>query len=80
MRGKVDIVEKENKTQIIITEIPFQVDKSVLIFQFASLVQNKRIEGIKDIRDESDKEGLRIAIDLQKGLFLKNTQFFIQIY
>jgi len=71
MRGKVDIVEKENKTQIIITEIPFQVDKSVLIFQFASLVQNKRIEGIKDIRDESDKEGLRIAIDLQKGAIPK---------
>ncbi len=71
MRGKVDIAEKENKTQIVITEIPFQVDKSVLISQFASLVQNKRIEGIKDIRDESDKEGLRIAIDLQKGVIPK---------
>jgi DNA gyrase subunit A len=67
MRGKVDIIEKDNKTQIIITEIPFQVDKSVLITNFANLVQTKRIEGIKDIRDESDKEGMRIAIDLQRG-------------
>lgn len=71
MRGRVDVVEKENKSQIIITEIPFQVDKSVLITQFATLVQNKRIEGIKDIRDESDKEGMRIAIDLQKGVIPK---------
>ena len=71
MRGKVDIAEKENKSQIIITEIPFQVDKSVLITQFATLVANKRIEGIKDIRDESDKEGMRIAIDLQKGVIPK---------
>lgn len=67
MRGKVDIIEKEGKgSQVIITEIPFQVDKSNLITQLANLVQNKRIDGIKDIRDESDKDGLRIAIDLQK--------------
>ncbi|MFA5013622.1 MAG: DNA gyrase subunit A [Candidatus Paceibacterota bacterium] len=68
MRGKVDIVEREGKgAQIIATEIPFQVDKSILINQLANLVQNKRIDGVKDIRDESDKDGLRIAIDLQKG-------------
>ncbi|MCK9578528.1 DNA gyrase subunit A [bacterium] len=68
MRGKVDIIEKEGKgSQIIINEIPFQVDKSSLITQLANLVQNKRIDGIKDIRDESDKDGMRIAIDLQKG-------------
>ena len=70
-RGKVDIIEKDNKTQIIITEIPFQVDKSVLITNFANLVQTKRIEGIKDIRDESDKDGMRIAIDLQRGAIPK---------
>lgn len=68
MRGKVDIIEKESKgSQIVITEIPFQVDKSNLITQLANLVQNKKIDGIKDIRDESDKDGLRIAIDLQRG-------------
>lgn len=68
MRGKVDIAEREGKgAQIIATEIPYQTDKSVLITQLANLVQNKKIDGIKDIRDESDKDGLRIAIDLQKG-------------
>lgn len=67
-RGKAEVVEGEKgKTQIIISEIPFQVKKSSLIEQFANLVSNKKIDGIKDIRDESDKEGLRIVIDLQKG-------------
>lgn len=68
-RGRVEVVEKEKGgSQLIITEIPFQVDKSALISHFATLVQNKKIEGVKDIRDESDKDGMRIAIDLQKGV------------
>lgn len=67
-RGKVDVIEKEKGYQLVITEIPYQVDKSALIIQMANLVQNKKMEGVKDIRDESDKEGLRIAIDLQKGV------------
>lgn len=73
VRGKADIVEKEKKdrTQIIITEIPFQTQKSSLIEQFAKLVQDKRIQGIKDIRDESDKEGMRIVIELQKDAYPK---------
>ncbi len=68
MRGKADVIEDEAKkrTQIIITEIPFQVNKSTLVEQFANLVQEKKIEGIRDIRDESDKDGIRIAFDLQK--------------
>jgi DNA gyrase subunit A len=68
MRGKVDIQEneKKNRTQIIITEIPYQVNKSTLVEQFAKLVQEKKIDGIKDIRDESDKDGLRIVFDLQQ--------------
>ncbi len=71
VRGKADIVEKEKKdrTQIIITEIPFQVQKSSLVEQFAKLVQDKKIQGIKDIRDESDKEGMRIVIDLQRDAY-----------
>ncbi|KKN91757.1 hypothetical protein LCGC14_0214250 [marine sediment metagenome] len=71
VRGKVDIVEQEksDKLQIVITEIPFQVQKSTLVEQFANLVQEKKIEGIRDIRDESDREGLRIVLDLQKGTF-----------
>lgn len=71
MRGKADILENEKSgyTKIIITEIPYQVVKSTLIEQFANLVQEKKIEGIKDIRDESDREGMRIVIDLQRGAY-----------
>ena len=66
-RGKVEVVESSNggRSQIVITEIPFQVQKSSLLEQFASLAQEKKIEGIKDIRDESDREGLRIVLDLK---------------
>ncbi|MBU4298979.1 DNA topoisomerase 4 subunit A, partial [Patescibacteria group bacterium] len=67
-RGKSEVVENEKtgKFQIIITEIPFQVQKSSLIEKFAELVQEKKIEGIKDIRDESDKDGMRIVVDLSR--------------
>jgi DNA gyrase subunit A len=70
-RGKADVQEHEktNRTRIIISEIPFQVQKSALIEQFAYLVQEKKVEGIKDIRDESDKDGMRIVIDLQKDAY-----------
>ena len=74
-RGKAEIVEPPTTSprsvggQIIITEIPYQVSKSTLLEQFANLVQEKKIEGIKDIRDESDKEGMRIVIDLQREAF-----------
>ncbi|MFH1643537.1 MAG: DNA gyrase subunit A, partial [Patescibacteria group bacterium] len=69
VRGKAEIVDskKTKLSQIIITEIPYQVQKSTLVERFAELVQDKKIKGIKDIRDESDKDGMRIAIDLQKG-------------
>ena len=71
VRGKAEISEKEktDRTRIIISEIPYQVLKSTLVEQFARLVQEKKIEGIKDIRDESDREGLRIVIDLQKDAY-----------
>jgi len=69
-RGKVEILEGETgKTQILITEIPFQAQKSSLIEQLAKLVQEKKIQGIRDIRDESDKEGLRIVIDLSREAY-----------
>ncbi|XOB41433.1 MAG: DNA gyrase subunit A [Candidatus Nealsonbacteria bacterium] len=68
-RGKAEIVEsKKERLQILITEIPFQVQKSNLLEQLAKLVSEKRIEGIKDIRDESDKEGMRIVIELQRDV------------
>jgi len=68
-RGKASIVdsEKGKKKQIIITEIPYQVQKSPLVEKFAELVQSKKIKGIRDIRDESDKDGMRIVIELQRA-------------
>ncbi len=69
VRGKAEVVEKGGKTQIIITEIPFQVQKSSLVEQFAKLVQDKKIQGIRDIRDESDREGMRIVLDLQRDAY-----------
>lgn len=65
-RAKAEIEERKSGSfQIIITEIPYQVNKSTLLEKIADLVQDKRIEGIRDIRDESDREGLRIVIDLK---------------
>lgn len=69
IRGKADIIEEKKGFQIIVTEIPYQVNKAELIMKIADLVKEKKIEGIKDIRDESDKEGLRIAIDLKQDAF-----------
>ncbi|HZZ99555.1 MAG TPA: DNA gyrase subunit A, partial [Candidatus Paceibacterota bacterium] len=70
MRGQAEITESTKKGfQIIITEIPYQVNKAELIMKMADLVKEKKIDGIKDIRDESDKEGLRIAIDLKQDAF-----------
>ncbi|MBI2054368.1 MAG: DNA gyrase subunit A [Candidatus Staskawiczbacteria bacterium] len=68
MRGKADIVEKKDGSeQIIITEIPYQVLKSSLVEEMADLVSEKKIEGIKDIRDLSDREGMSIVIDIKRG-------------
>ncbi len=68
MRGKADVVErKDGSEQIIITEIPYQVLKSTLVEQMAELVSEKKVEGIKDIRDLSDREGMRIVIDVKKS-------------
>lgn len=70
-RGKAEIIESEKtgKNQIIITEIPFQVLKSSLIEQLAALIEEKKIDGIKDIRDESDKEGMRIVIEMARDAY-----------
>lgn len=66
-RGRITVrgVAEVDEKKIIITEIPYQVNKAELIIKIAELVQGKKIEGIRDLRDESDKEGLRIAIELK---------------
>jgi DNA gyrase subunit A len=72
MRGVAEIVEnKAGSFQIIITEIPYQVNKATLVEKIADLVKDKKLDGIKDLRDESDREGVRIAIDLKKEAFPK---------
>lgn len=63
----VEREEKSGKDRIIVHEIPYQVNKSRLIENIADLVRNKQVEGITDLRDESDREGMRIVIELRKG-------------
>src|SRR3972149_2392844 len=68
MRAKAAIERPtKEKQQIVITEIPFQVNKSKVIERIAELVQDKKIDGISDIRDESDRDGMRIVIELKRG-------------
>ena len=68
MRAKAAIERPtKEKQQIVITEIPFQVNKAKTIERIAQLVQDKKIEGISDIRDESDREGMRVVIELKRG-------------
>ena len=72
LRGRARIEEKKGgKHQIIISEVPYQVNKASLVEKIADLVKNKRIEGIKDLRDESDKEGVRVVIELKKDTYPK---------
>jgi DNA gyrase subunit A len=73
MRGKADIEEvKGDKFQIIISEIPYQVNKATLVEKIAELVQEKKIEGIRDLRDESDREkSVRIVVELKKDAYPK---------
>jgi len=59
--------KKQGKESIVITEIPYQVSKSRLITSIADLVKDKKIEGIADLRDESDRDGMRIVVDIKKG-------------
>jgi DNA gyrase subunit A len=67
VRGKAEIEEsKEGRYRIVIREIPYQVQKSIFLEQLANLISEKKIEGIKNVRDESDKEGMRIIIELSK--------------
>ena len=67
-RAKTELEEtKTGRYQIVVTELPYQVNKAVLIEKIAELVRAKRIEGISDLRDESDRDGMRIVIELSRG-------------
>ncbi|TAL51921.1 MAG: DNA gyrase subunit A, partial [Nanoarchaeota archaeon] len=66
MRAKTQIEKVKERNRIIITEIPYQVNKTQLIEEIAALVRDKRIQGISDLRDESDRDGMRIVIELKR--------------
>ncbi|OGH93733.1 MAG: DNA gyrase subunit A [Candidatus Magasanikbacteria bacterium RIFOXYD2_FULL_41_14] len=70
MRAQTEIQEpKAGQFQIIVTEVPYQVNKAEMIEKIANLVQEKKIEGIRDLRDESNKDGVRVVIDLKKDAY-----------
>lgn len=66
-KAHVEVNEKTNRETIIITELPYQLNKARLIERIAELVKEKKIEGISELRDESDKDGLRVVIELKRG-------------
>ena len=66
-KADIEIDERTNRESIIISEIPYQLNKSRLIEKIAELVKDKKLEGIAELRDESDKDGMRIVIDLKRG-------------
>ncbi|MBU1083135.1 DNA gyrase subunit A [Patescibacteria group bacterium] len=71
IRAVAEIEEASKGFRIIVSEIPYQVNKSVLIEKIADLVKNKKIIGISDLRDESDKDGIRIVVELRKDAYPK---------
>ncbi len=69
VRGRIHIEDVKDRERIIITEIPYQVNKSRLLENIAALVRDKRVEGISDLRDESDREGMRIVLELKRDAY-----------
>ncbi len=66
-KAEIEQMKKGDRSQIVVTEIPFQVNKKNLLERMADLVREKTLEGISDIRDESDRDGLRVVIELKRG-------------
>ncbi len=66
VRSKTSIEQKKDRSSIIVSEIPYQVNKSLLVEELAGLVRDKVVTGIDDLRDESDREGIRVVIDLKR--------------
>lgn len=67
VRARTEIEENDNRQSIIITELPYQVNKAKLVEKIAELVKDKKIEGISNLRDESDKDGMRVVIELKRN-------------
>ncbi len=81
-RAEIEAMDKGDRERIIINELPYQVNKAKLVEKIADLVREKRLEGISDLRDESDRDGIRVVVELKKGVMgqvvlnsiYKNTQ------
>src|SRR5690606_13808517 len=72
MRAKTEIVErKDGQFNIIVNEVPYQVNKATLLEKIAQMVNDKKIDGIRDLRDESNKEGVRVVIELKRDAYPK---------
>lgn len=68
-RAKVEIVEEKNRFKIIVNELTYQTNKSTLLEKISELIKDKRIQGVKDVRDESDKDGIRVVVELKNDAF-----------
>ena len=68
MRARAVIEENNNKARIIVNELPYQVNKARLVEKIAELVREKKIDGITDLRDESDRNGMRVVIELRRDV------------
>ena len=66
-RATVEVDERNDRESLVITELPFQVNKSKLMERIAGLIRDKKIEGVSDLRDESDRDGIRVVLDMKKG-------------
>ncbi|MBR6407283.1 MAG: DNA gyrase subunit A [Clostridia bacterium] len=85
LRARAEIVEEKNHSNIVITEIPYQVNKTNLVVQIANLIKDKRVEGLSSVDDYSDREGIRIVVELKRDAnaqvalnhLYKNTQMQI---
>lgn len=82
-RARIEEDEKTNRSTIIVSELPYQVNKAVLLEKIADLVKDKKLEGISELRDESDKDGMRMVIELKRGenadVILNNLYQFTQM-
>ncbi|MDO9444272.1 MAG: DNA gyrase C-terminal beta-propeller domain-containing protein, partial [Dehalococcoidia bacterium] len=79
MQARMEVEETKNgRSQIVVTELPFQVNKATLIEKIADLVRGKKIDGISDLRDESDRHGMRIVIELSRNATYRSVQY--QLY
>ena len=66
-KAEIEPMSRSNRMQIIVSELPYQVNKAALVEKIANLTKDKRLQGISEVRDESDREGMRVVIELRTG-------------